>query len=65
MARAWGGFKGRGRPRRRRLTGCLLWLLALLVLLFILSVLFGNFQVGTKASGVTRPTAALTLAAPR
>lgn len=41
----------RGRPPRRRF-GCLGWLLvlaALLVLVLILSVLFGGFQKGTKA----------------
>jgi hypothetical protein len=39
-----------GRPRRRRsrLTGCLLWILALIVTLIILSVLFGGFQKGSK-----------------
>ena len=42
---------GSGRPRRprSRLAGCLLWLLALIVALIILSLLFGGFQKGTKA----------------
>jgi hypothetical protein len=41
----------RGRPPRRRIgcAGWLLVLLAVLVLLVILSVLFGGFQRGTKA----------------
>ncbi len=54
MARGLGGRVGRGgRPRRRmgRLTGCLVWILALLVILLVLSILFGGFQRGTKVSG--------------
>jgi hypothetical protein len=44
---------GSGRPRRprSRLAGCLLWLLALI----ILSLLFGGFQKGTRASGNGAP----------
>ncbi len=40
----------RPRPGRRRLRplGCLLWLLGLVILLLILSLLFGGFQTGTK-----------------
>ena len=54
MARGLGDRAGRGgRPRRRmgRLTGCLVWILALLVILLVLSILFGGFQRGTKVSG--------------
>jgi hypothetical protein len=40
----------RWRPRRR-LTGCLLWIVGLIVVLIILSLLFGGFQMGTKAGG--------------
>ena len=40
----------RWRPRRR-LTGCLLWILGLIVVLIILSLMFGGFQMGTKAGG--------------
>jgi hypothetical protein len=40
----------RWRPRRR-LTGCLLWVIGLIVVLIILSLLFGGFQMGTKAGG--------------
>jgi len=46
-----------GRPRRR--IGCLGWLLilaAILVLLLVLSVLFGEWQPGTKA-GLAQPRA--------
>ena len=42
--------------RRRRLTGCLLWIVALIVVLIILSLMFGGFQMGTKAgAGVPAP----------
>ena len=52
-----GGFRrrmGSGEPRRprRRLTGCLLWIVGLIIILIILSLLFGGFQKGTKASGL-------------
>jgi hypothetical protein len=53
------GTGGRGpRPRRRRgrLTGCLLWILLLVVLLVIASLLFGGFTKGTKA-GIGRAAA--------
>ncbi len=46
-----------GRPRRR--IGCLGWLLmlvAVLVLLLVLSLLFGGWQKGTKA-GLAQPRA--------
>jgi hypothetical protein len=54
------GFRrrmGSGRPRRQRsrLAGCLLWLLALIVALVILSLLFGGFQKGTRAGGDGAP----------
>jgi hypothetical protein len=42
--------RGERRPRPR-LAGCLLWILALIVLLIVLSLLFGGFQKGTKAAG--------------
>lgn len=54
MARGLGDRVGRGGgPRRRmgRLTGCLVWILALLVILLVLSILFGGFQRGTKVGG--------------
>jgi hypothetical protein len=42
------------RPRRR-LTGCLLWILGLIVVLAILSLIFGGFQKGTKVGGAGLP----------
>jgi hypothetical protein len=41
----------RRRWPRSRAGGCLLWVLLLIVILIILSVLFGGFQKGTKSSG--------------
>jgi hypothetical protein len=48
-----------GRPRRR-LTGCLLWLVAIIIVLIILSLFFGGFQKGSKVggAGVPRPVPA-------
>jgi hypothetical protein len=46
---------GRGWRSQRRLTGCLLWVLGLIVLLFVLSLLFGGFQMGTKVGGAPAP----------
>jgi hypothetical protein len=45
------------RPRRprTRLGGCLLWILGLIIVLVILSLLFGGFQKGTKVNGTGRP----------
>jgi ABC-type lipoprotein release transport system permease subunit len=46
------GRRDRGagrRGRRSRVTGCLLWLLLVIVLLIVLSLMFGGFQKGTKA----------------
>ena len=34
-----------------RRTGCLVWLIALIIALIAASLLFGGFQKGTKASG--------------
>jgi hypothetical protein len=47
------GPRGEGRRRwpRTRAGGCLLWLLVLIVVLVILSVMFGGFQKGTKVNG--------------
>ncbi len=42
--------------RRRRFNrpiGCLIWLVALVVLIIVLSALFGGFQKGTKANGAS------------
>ena len=46
----WYGRRER-RPRRPRLIGCLLWLIALIVILVAASLLFGGFTKGTKVSG--------------
>ena len=54
--------RGPGR-RRGRLTGCLLWLIGLIIILIILALLFGGFQKGTKV-GAGAPAAA-SLALPR
>ncbi len=56
-----GGFRSRrmgpsrSRRPRSRLAGCLLWLLALIVALVILSLLFGGFRKGTRAGGNGAP----------
>jgi hypothetical protein len=42
------GQQDRPRPRLSRPVGCLLWIVALLVLLLVMSLLFGGFQNGTK-----------------
>jgi hypothetical protein len=53
MPRWYGPREGRRRPR---LIGCLIWLIALIVLLIVLSLLFGGFRKGTKVSW-SRPSA--------
>jgi len=45
----------RGWRPRRGLTGCLLWILGLIVVLIVLSLLFGGFQKGTKVGGAPAP----------
>ena len=40
------------RRRRPRLVGCLIWFIALVVILIVLSLLFGGFTKGTKVSGL-------------
>jgi hypothetical protein len=42
----------------------LLWIVVLVLVLLLLSVLFGGFQRGTKAAPTTRPPA-ISLASPR
>ena len=53
---------GRREERRMpRLVGCLIWFIALVVVLIVLSLLFGRFTKGTKVSGLgplARPVAA-------
>ena len=53
MQRWYGRREGRRRPR---LIGCLIWLIALIVILIVLSLLFGGFRKGTKVSWA-RPAA--------
>lgn len=49
------GHRGERRPRTR-LAGCLLWILALIAVLIVLSLLFGGFRKGAKAGmGPPRP----------
>jgi hypothetical protein len=58
----------RSRPARPRpwLIGCLLWLIALVVILIAASLLFGGFTRGTKVSGLgpVPPLATARLASP-
>ena len=66
----WLTRPGPQRPRRRnRLTGCLFWILGLVLVLLILSLLFGGFRKGTKAGGMgetgRQAYAAVALLAPR
>jgi hypothetical protein len=52
MLGGWRRRTGPGTPRRpRRLSGCLLWIVALIIVLVVMSLLFGGFQKGTKVSG--------------
>ncbi len=46
------------RRRRSRPAGCLLWVLALIVVLLVLSVLFGGFQRGSRLNGAAPVAAA-------
>jgi hypothetical protein len=52
----FGRRSGYGARRRRwprsRAAGCLLWVALLIMLLIVLSLLFGGFQKGTKANGL-------------
>jgi hypothetical protein len=43
--------RGRRWPRSRA-GGCLLWILLLIVILIVLSLMFGGFRKGTKAGGL-------------
>jgi hypothetical protein len=56
MARWTGGGRGRGRWRRPRgPIGCVVWILALLVILLVLSLIFGGFQKGSKVGSDSAP----------
>ena len=52
MLRWYGRCEGKRMPR---LVGCLIWLIALVVILIVLSLLFGGFTKGTKVSGLGPP----------
>jgi hypothetical protein len=56
--------RGRRWPRSRA-GGCLLWILLVIVILIVLSLMFGGFRKGTKAGGLgylrTSSTVAATL----
>lgn len=43
---------GRRRWPRSRAGGCLLWLLIFVLVLIVLSILFGGFDRGTKVGGL-------------
>jgi hypothetical protein len=54
------GWRKQSRPAARRWrvrgpAGCLLWVVILVLILLVLSVLFGGFQRGTKAEPAGRP----------
>lgn len=53
MSRWMGG--GRGRTRPRGAVGCLVWILALLVILLLLSLIFGGFQKGSRVGSGSAP----------
>jgi hypothetical protein len=45
------------RTRRRvRPVGCMIWVIAIIIVLLVLSILFGGFHQGTKASGPAHAT---------
>jgi hypothetical protein len=48
----YGDRRQRRRWPRSRAGGCLLWIVLLIVILIVLSVLFGGFQKGTKAASL-------------
>jgi hypothetical protein len=51
-----GRRKRRPRSRRlRRVTGCLMWVATILLVLLVLSILFGGFQRGSKVGGSGQP----------
>jgi hypothetical protein len=48
--RGWGRRKSEADRRRHGLlVGCLLWLVLLVLTLVVLSIVFGGFQLGTRA----------------
>jgi ABC-type lipoprotein release transport system permease subunit len=58
-------MRRRQRPgSRSRRSGCLLWLLVLVIVLIVISVLFGGFQKGAKVGGAGAPAPVPAAAAP-
>ena len=56
MTRWMGGGRGRaGWTRPRGAVGCLVWILALLVILLLLSLIFGGFQKGSRVGSGSAP----------
>ena len=48
----WGRcYRARSGRRMSRPVGCLVWVLALIIVLLILSAVFGGFQRGSRVSG--------------
>jgi len=47
-------WQWRRRHRRRRAVGCFLWLVTLLLVLLVLSLLFGGFRRGSRDGGEAR-----------
>jgi quinol-cytochrome oxidoreductase complex cytochrome b subunit len=47
----WGRRPDRGGRRLSRPVGCLVWIIGLILLLLLLSALFGGFQKGSRVSG--------------
>ncbi len=45
---------------RSRAGGCLLWVVLLILVLIVLSVMFGGFQKGTKAGTLRHPVSVVT-----
>jgi hypothetical protein len=62
VLRWYGRRQGRRTPR---LIGCLIWLIALIVILIVLSLLFGGFRKGTKVSWAPPLVAAQHASPPR
>jgi hypothetical protein len=48
-------WQWRRQHRRRRVIGCMLWLVTLAVVLLVLSLLFGGFERGHKTGGLGSP----------